>query len=127
VGASRAREGFTLEHNGYQQSNKEMAAVRDFTPPCCSVVTYNYPLGATAEFVIYFVPVAPGVTRTYFNVKMPSFNGRGAQKGVREGGSFGMLKALHPQVIIIIIIITNLLMPVYSDSFTHLGVLSGTH
>lgn len=63
VGEMSAQEGFALKHTGYNLLNKDMEAMRRFTPPCCNTTTYRYPNGKTLLFQLYFVPTQPGHCR----------------------------------------------------------------
>ncbi|MDZ8069187.1 MAG: Rieske 2Fe-2S domain-containing protein [Nostoc sp. DedQUE08] len=60
VGEISAQEGFTLKHQGYNLFNKDMEAIRKFTPPCSNTTIYRYPNGKTNIFQLYFVPTQPG-------------------------------------------------------------------
>jgi phenylpropionate dioxygenase-like ring-hydroxylating dioxygenase large terminal subunit len=60
VGEISAEGGFTLKHQGYNLFNKDMEAMRRFTPPCCNTTIYRYPNGTTNIFQLYFVPTQPG-------------------------------------------------------------------
>ncbi|MHC5832982.1 MAG: SRPBCC family protein, partial [Nostoc sp.] len=63
VGEISAEEGFTLKHQGYNLFNKDMQAMRKFTPPCSNTTIYRYPNGKTNIFQLYFVPTQPGYCR----------------------------------------------------------------
>lgn len=63
VGEMSAEAGFTLKHTGYNLLNKDMEAMRKFTPPCCNTTIYRYPNGKTNLFQLYFVPTRPGYCR----------------------------------------------------------------
>jgi phenylpropionate dioxygenase-like ring-hydroxylating dioxygenase large terminal subunit len=58
-----AEGGFTLKHQGYNIFNKDMEAMRRFTPPCSNTTIYSYPNGKTILFQLYFVPMQPGYCR----------------------------------------------------------------
>jgi phenylpropionate dioxygenase-like ring-hydroxylating dioxygenase large terminal subunit len=63
VGEMSAEAGFTLKHTGYNLLNKDMEAMRQFTPPCCNTTIYRYPNGKINLFQLYFVPTQPGHCR----------------------------------------------------------------
>ncbi|MEH2367682.1 aromatic ring-hydroxylating dioxygenase subunit alpha [Nostoc sp.] len=63
VGEISAQEGFTLKHQGYNLFNKDMEAMRKFTPPSSNTTIYSYPNGKTIIFQLYFVPTQPGYCR----------------------------------------------------------------
>lgn len=63
VGEMSAEAGFTLKHTGYNILNKDMEAMRRFTPPCCNTTIYRYPNAKTSLFQLYFVPTRPGYCR----------------------------------------------------------------
>ncbi len=63
VGEISAEGGFTLKHQGYNLFNKDMEAMRRFTPPCCNTTIYRYSNGKTNLFQLYFVPTQPGYCR----------------------------------------------------------------
>ena len=63
VGEISANEGFTLKHGGYNIFNKDMEAIRKFTPPCSNTTIYRYTNGKTNIFQLYFVPTRPGYCR----------------------------------------------------------------
>ena len=59
-GKMSAEDGFTLKHSGYNVFNKDMDAMRKFTPPCSNTTIYEYSNGKSALFQLYFVPTKPG-------------------------------------------------------------------
>ena len=63
LGEISAEKGFTLKHSGYNIFNKDMDAMRKFTPPCSNTTIYKYSNGKSAWFQLYFVPTKPGYCR----------------------------------------------------------------
>ncbi|WP_413175969.1 Rieske 2Fe-2S domain-containing protein [Anabaena azotica] len=63
VGEITSQGGFTLQHSGYNVSNKEMEATRKFTPPSANTTIYKYANGKSNLFQLYFVPTKPGYCR----------------------------------------------------------------
>ncbi|MDF5711479.1 MAG: Rieske 2Fe-2S domain-containing protein [Nostoc sp. S4] len=63
IGEISAEEGFTLKHQGYNLLNKDMEAMRKFTPPCSNTTIYRYSNGKKNIFQLYFIPTQPGHCR----------------------------------------------------------------
>ncbi|MFM2063297.1 MAG: hypothetical protein RLZZ507_2967 [Cyanobacteriota bacterium] len=63
IGEITVQGGFTLKHSGYNLANKDMEAMRKFTPPSANTTIYKYPNGKSNLFQLYFVPTKPGYCR----------------------------------------------------------------
>ena len=58
-----SKEGFTLNHRGYNTMNKDMEAKRQFRAPCSNTTIYTYSNGKKNLVQLYFVPTKPGYCR----------------------------------------------------------------
>ncbi len=58
-----SEKGFKLHHSGYNISNQNMEATRQFTPPCANTTIYRHPSGKTDIFQLYFIPTKAGHCR----------------------------------------------------------------
>ena len=63
LASSISKEGFTLEHNGYNKMNKDMKAKRQFRSPCSNTGIFTYSNGKKNLFQLYFIPTKPGYCR----------------------------------------------------------------
>jgi phenylpropionate dioxygenase-like ring-hydroxylating dioxygenase large terminal subunit len=63
IGEITSQGGFTLKHSGYNLFNKDMEAMRKFTPPSANTTIYKYSNGTSNLFQLYFVPTQPGYCR----------------------------------------------------------------
>lgn len=63
-----AHKGFTVQHDGYSKTQNEagLKVTRQYLPPCTNRYVYEYRSGRVDIFAIYFTPISPGVTRSFF-------------------------------------------------------------
>lgn len=68
--AINAHQGFMVEHDGYSKPTQEggLRVTRQFQPPCTNRYVYEYSSGRVDVFAIYFTPISPGVTRSFFKL-----------------------------------------------------------